>query len=170
MTNDKYLVLFVEGDDDERFFKSFFKNDPRIQYYKYSKKKNEDIKKYLQSIKRMSNFDYLYVADSDGKSCVDRKKLILEKINICESEKIIVVCYEIESWYLAGLSKEDKKSMRIKKEFEKTDNLTKEYFQSVIPTQFTSEIDFMIEILKVYKKEIANTNNFSFEKFNKKMA
>ena len=170
MTSDKYLVLFVEGDDDERFFKSFFNNDPKIQYYKYSKKKKEEIKKYLQSIKRMSNFDYLYIADSDGKSCAERKELILEKINVCESEKIIVVCYEIESWYLAGLSKEDKKDMKIKKEFEKTDCLTKEFFQSVVPTQFTSEIDFMIEILKVYKKEVANTNNLSFGKFYKKMA
>ena len=60
--------------------------------------------------------------------------------------------------------------MKIKKEFKSTDDLTKEYFQSLIPTQFSSKIDFMIEILKVYNNEIACINNLSFEKFNKKMA
>lgn len=170
MIKDRYLVLFVEGEDDKRFFTNFFKNDPRIQYYKYSNKKKQEIKKYIQTIKKIPNFDYLYIADSDGKPSEERKDSIIEKINICEKEKIIVVCYEIESWYLAGLSEEDKREMKIKKDFKKTDDLTKEYFQSVIPTQFTSEIDFMIEILKIYKNDIANTNNLSFEEFSQKMA
>lgn len=168
MIKDRYLVLFVEGEDDKRFFTSFFNNDPKIKYYEYSRKKNQDVRKYIQTIKKMPNFDYLYIADSDGKSCDERKNSIVEKVNICEKEKIIVVCYEIESWYLAGLSEDDKKKMKIKKDFKETNNLTKEYFQSLVPLQFTSEIDFMIEILKIYKKEIAIKNNLSFDTFNKK--
>lgn len=170
MIDDGYLVLFVEGDDDQRFFESYFKKYNNIQYYTYANKKKQEVRKFIQTIKSMQNWDYLYIVDSDGKLDDDKKESIIKKINICEKEKIFVVCYEIESWYLAGLSEEDKKMMKIKKEFKITDDLTKEYFQSLIPTQFSSEIDFMIEILKVYKNEIACMNNLSFEKFNQKMA
>lgn len=170
MNKDEYLVLFVEGEDDKRFFESYFKKNTNIQYYTYANKKRQEVRKFMQTIKNMQNFDYLYIADSDGKQQDAKIESIIEKINICEKEKIVVVCYEIESWYLAGLSEDDKKMMKIKNDFQMTDGLTKEYFQSLIPTQFTSELDFMIEILKIYKNDIASINNLSFDKFNKKMA
>ena len=114
MNKNEYLVLFVEGEDDKRFFESYFKKNTNIQYYTYANKKKQEVRKFIQTIKNMQNFDYLYIADSDGKQQNAKIESIIEKISICEKEKIVVVCYEIESWYLAGLSEDDKKMLKIK--------------------------------------------------------
>lgn len=170
MECDTNLIIFVEGPDDQRFLRNYFSNQTNIQFFEYSTKKKETIKKYMQVIKKRVDQDYLFFADSDGKTIEDRKKDVLSTYCECEYDKIIVVCFEIESWYLAGISLQNREKMKIKKKFRCTDTLTKEFFDSTIPTQYRSRIDYMIEILKIFDLELAVQTNKSFCLFNKKMA
>jgi hypothetical protein len=75
------------------------------------------------------------------------------------------VIKEIESWYLAGLTAKDLEKLNIDYKKKKTDNLTKEQFNRLIPKKFISRIDFMQEVLKHFHLETAKQNNQSFKYF-----
>ncbi len=69
MTSATSLYLFVEGEDDERFFKSII--IPKLQrtYYAiipipYAQDKKEKTDHFIKSIKSMKA-DYIYVTDID---------------------------------------------------------------------------------------------------------
>ena len=62
--------------------------------------------------------------------------------------------FEIESWYLAGISNSIANSIRIRYHCT-TNDVTKERFNELIPSSFTSRIDFMNELLKHYDFETA---------------
>jgi len=164
----KKIYVFVEGDDDIRFFEKIIK--PKLQ------KKNYDIKitpyanttkKYflnlLKSIKSM-NYDYIYTRDINNAPCVTHKKRrIQKKITNIDENKIIVVIKEIEAWYLAGLNNECAKKIKIGL-LKNTDEITKEKFNDLIPKKFERR-DFMVEILKFFNIDIATHKNRSFKYF-----
>ena len=83
-------------------------------------------------------------------------------------DKIVIVIKEIESWYLAGLDEKQCKELGIKS-FQETNDITKEQFNSVIPTKYDSRIDFMAEILKRFSIETAKSKNNSFQYFIEKL-
>lgn len=165
----KLLFIFVEGDDDERFFNRIL--SPKLQekydtvkIIRYATMKKEKVDNFIRSIKAMGA-EYIYVTDIDNSPCVTAKKEETQKKhpNI-DKDKIIVVIKEIESWYLAGLDDKACKQLKIKMNFDNTDNITKEKFNSLIPRS-TSRIDFMSEILKNFSIEIAKQKNTSFQYF-----
>ena len=169
MSSYKLLFIFVEGDDDERFFNRIL--SPKLQekydtvkIIRYATMKKEKVDNFIRSIKAMGA-EYIYVTDIDNSPCVTAKKEETQKKhpNI-DKDKIIVVIKEIESWYLAGLDNKACKQLKIKN-FANTDNVTKEKFNSLIPKKFTSRIDFMSEILKNFSIEIAKQKNTSFQYF-----
>jgi len=73
---------------------------------------------------------------------------------------------EIESWYLAIL--DDGKCKEFGVPSFRTDDVTKEQFNGLIPKKFDSGIDFMREILKSFDIEIAKRKNRSFKYFAEK--
>ncbi len=166
----RILYIFVEGNDDERFFREillprFQKNYVSIKIIRYAQKpkKFEYIKNFIKSIQSMKA-DYIYVTDINSSPCVtDKKNKISEKLNNIESNKILVVIKEIESWYLAGLDRNSTKKLGIKKVYPTTDTLTKEQFNSLIPKKFDSRIDFMMEILQNFSLETAQQKNKSLK-------
>lgn len=170
MNEEVNLIIFVEGPDDERFFKKYFEKYSNVIPYKYAVQKKENVKKYLKSLRSMNNCDYLFFADSDGKDVEEKKKEIIEKFGIYDESKVFIVCYEIESWYLAGINNVSKQKLKIKKKFNCTDKLTKEFFVSSMPSQFESKIDYMIEILKNYDFNFACDKNKSYSSFKEKVA
>ena len=170
MDNVVNLIIFVEGFDDEIFFKKFFEENVNVIPYRYASQKKENVKKYLKSLRSMCNCDYLFFADADGKSISEKKMEIIEKFDIRDPNKVFIVCYEIESWYLAGLTNSAKQKLKIKKNFNHTDTLTKEFFISTMPSQFKSKIDYMIEILKNYDYDFARDKNKSYSLFKGKVA
>ncbi len=89
--------------------------------------------------------------------------------NCFDSTKMIVIKEEIESWYLAGISAKNLGLFKIKP-FTDTEAVTKEDFERLIPKNFTSKIDFMIEILKGYSIVEARQKNHSLAYFMKKFA
>ncbi|ROL60512.1 DUF4276 family protein [Bacteroidetes/Chlorobi group bacterium MS-B_bin-24] len=173
----KQLFIFVEGANDERFFERVVKPKLQQRYnviiihtYAERKDKYKRINAFLQSIASLKA-EYIFVTDIDNSPCITAKKEeIRNRIRDIDANRILVVVKEIESWYFAGLDNIRSKKLKIRRNFENTNNLTKEQFKALIPKSFDSEIDFMIEILNLFSIEIAKNKNDSFkyflEKFN----
>lgn len=175
----KQLYIFVEGDDEKRFIDSVVK-PLFLQHYStvipilYSGLKQQIITKYIQTFNNQPNTDYIFFCDLDSRGnplCVSQRKEKeqVKYSNCFENSKIIVVKEEIESWYLAGISAKNLGFFKIKP-FANTEAVTKEDFERLIPKNFTSKIDFMIEILKGYSIEEARQKNYSFAYLVKKFA
>ena len=164
----KELYIFVEGNDDERFFRIILvpmleKYYNIIRLWKYTGKPYKKVNDLLRSLKKMS-CDYIMLADINHEPCISLKKQkILKKYNKIEENKVIVVTKEVESWYLAGLSDTKLQEWRISP-FQTTDNINKEKFKGLIPKKY-SKIDFMVELLKHYCPKTAIKKNRSFKYF-----
>ena len=165
----KKLYIFVEGNDDERFFRKiivplFRKKYDDVEVIQYAQTKKEKVDMLLQSIDLLK-FDYLFAGDMDYAASVNqKKKIILNKYSDLRKSAIVIVIVEIESWYFAGLSDTiaNKYAMR---PMESTDTLTKEEFNQLYFRKFKSRIHFMHELLNNYSFEHAVTRNASFRYF-----
>lgn len=166
----KRLWILLEGNDDERFFlmviKSIFeKTYDFVRPWQYAQEPERRIKNFLKSIKAM-NSDYFFLADINHLPCVTAKKNIVKRKYgaTIDSDNIITVVKEIESWYLAGLDEKASKELGIST-LSNTDNTIKEDFNNLIPKKFDSRIDFMAEILKRFSIATAKRKNKSFKYF-----
>ncbi len=115
--------------------------------------------------------DYLVVADYDCSPCVTSKKEWLRQhIKGLERERTRIVVEEIESWYAAGLDDAGiaKFGISALADLAGTDRMTKEQFNEMVPANYDSRIDFMMEVLKVYSLESARRKNRSFDYFLRK--
>lgn len=166
----KRLYIWVEGDDDERFFDwvikaKYFKKYDYLEIIKYKRLKIEEINNFIKSIKSM-NANYIYVADINNAPCVTNKRDKIQKeFKNIDRDRIMVVIKEIESWYFAGLDGINCRKLGVARLFNITDNFTKEQFNDMIPKKFDSRIDFMLEILKCFSIEKAKERNKSFKYF-----
>ena len=166
----KQLFIFIEGDDDERFFKTVVKSFVQekysaIRFQKYSRKNKKWKVNFIKSINSMKA-DYICVGDINNSPCVTSKK---EKItsdfdNRITENKIIVVVKEIESWYLAGLDESTSRKLGIRENINTTDTFNKEHFNQLIPNN-TPRTVFMREMLENYDVETAKGRNKSFKYF-----
>lgn len=165
----KRLFLWVEGDDDIRFFNSIIKPSLETKYdsvdvKEYSHLKKGKIVSFIKSIKGM-NADYIFVRDLHNTPCVTKKKQeIKQSYRNIATDRIAIVRKEIEGWYLAGLGNNESKSLRIKN-LGSTDDITKQQFDRLIPKRFDSRIDFMLEILNHFSIVIGKNKNRSFKYF-----
>lgn len=165
----KQLFVFVEGNDDERFFNKILLPELKKKYdyvkvIKYTTMKRDKIDNFIKSIKAMGA-EYIYLTDINNSPCITAKKEeIQNKYKNIDKERIIIVVQEIESWYLAGLDDRASKQLKVKN-FHATNDVTKEKFDALVPQRFTSRIDFMSEILKNFSIEIAKYKNKSFKYF-----
>lgn len=163
------LVIFVEGLDDERFFKKIvtplFENRYKhVNVIQYARLKKKTLKGHINVINKVGN-DYLYVKDIDfTNSICEAKKKEIEKFSFLDEKKIIIVVKEIESWYMAGLSNENSSKLGIKY-LPNTDTLIKERFNSLLPCDSLSRISLMIDILKEFNRELARYKNNSYKYF-----
>jgi hypothetical protein len=165
------LYIFVEGDDDDRFFnkivRDLFKNKyDEIEIHGYSQKTGEYINAFLKSIGKMGA-DYICQSDLDEAPCASkRKERLKERFSGFEENRIIVVKVEIESWYLALLDDNACRRFKIRpSKIKNTDHITKEQFDALIPKKFDSRVDFMVEILECASIETAKQRNTSFKYF-----
>jgi hypothetical protein len=116
----------------------------------------------------MMNADYIFVKDLDFAPCVSlRKEKIRKKYIFIENANILIVKREIECWYLAGLDSTGITELGLK-DYDTTDNFTKEEIIRRMPKKYTSKIDFFQEILKRYSVETAKRKNTSFHYFLRK--
>jgi hypothetical protein len=166
----KYLVIFVEGLDDKRFFEKIIQPVfEDIGYYvivwDYKKEPIIRIRKFLRSIFKMGGY-YIYTADIDDSPCITHKKQrVRQKLSQVDPERIAVVTKEIESWYLAVLD-DCKCPISLRNCcLSNTDDIDKEKFRSLKPKKYSSDTDFMLEILKYPSIDKAINRNRSFQHF-----
>jgi hypothetical protein len=163
------IYILVEGEDDVRFFGRIIKpllinSYDSVEIIPYASIKRSKVNSFLKSIRLMKN-DYIFVADIDAERSVkDKKQILFSHFSNIDGRSIIIVIKEIESWYYAGLSADASLSLHVP-DLPFTDELTKEDFNSLIPRNFDSRIDFMFEILKYFSIDCAEKKNHSFRFF-----
>ncbi len=168
----KTFYILVEGNDDERLIRE--KIEPKlmrkydhINIVQWANRRKDYLKKYITSIISMGA-DYIFLRDSDLSPCIsERKEGTKNTYNFLKESKICIVVQEIEGWYLAGLNEIASEKIKIAN-YKNTTKITKEKFEKIIPTTFSSKIDFMIEILKYFSIETAKNKNASFKYFYEK--
>jgi len=165
----KRLFIFVEGEDDIRFFGRivkplFVSRYDAVEIIPYAGLKRQKVNNLLISIIKMKS-DYILAADIDQERSVrDKKQVLYGWFSNISGGNIVVVIREIESWYYAGLSEGNAAAMGVPP-LVSTDDLTKEDFNALIPPRFDSRIDLMFEILKSFSPETAVQHNQSFRFF-----
>ena len=169
----RLLYIFVEGDDDERFFNTIAKpsldgNNYWVEVRKYREGTPRWVNKFIRSIKSMRGnigADYIFTGDIDEVPCVTEKKENLKReYKRIEKNRIIIIIKEIESWYLAGVDESYCKRLRIPFK-NHTNDICKEDFCSLVPRRFDSKVDFMVETLKSFNITLAKTRNKSLRYF-----
>ena len=106
---------------------------------------------------------YVLLADVDAQECFPAKRqALLEAFTELEGARVLIVVSEIESWYLAGVPKDNKLGVQVPRD---TSGVTKEHFDALRPKDWDSRIDYMIELLKLFDIEIAAQRNSSFQYF-----
>jgi hypothetical protein len=113
------IYVFLEGDGDERFFNVVLRPILDCWYaavvpWQYARRSPEDVIKALQSV-RDGKVDYLFLRDIDNCPCVTAGKqdLLKRYKNRIDPSRAVVVCREIESWYLAGLDDEGRQKLGV---------------------------------------------------------
>lgn len=169
----RLLYIWVEGPDDDEFFKSIVL--PRLEGYsepphilRYAGMTTEYVQRFLSSITSQPHADYIFIADLDNAPCVTSKKdTLVRRFGSLDQERIIVVKKEIEGWYYAGLDAATCVQLGLR-HVRDTEGMTKEQFHARRPSQFRSGLVYMGEVLRRYNAETACAQNQSFAYFVKK--
>jgi hypothetical protein len=162
------MHMLVEGRDDREFFNVVIQPMLRerydhVQIWEYAGATIERRISYLRSIEAM-NADYLFVTDINTSPCITERKgyLVDSHKNLIDPGRTIIVRREIESWYMAGVDDQACREFGIAS-LPQTDHMTKEQFKSLMPKRFNdSLVDFMTEILREFRVELARGKNRSF--------
>jgi hypothetical protein len=162
------LYLFIEGNDDERFFLNVLcpllgRKYSEMQVIQYAEDPPKLTRKFIRSVQSARD-EYVFVRDLDDAPCItQRKKKVVSRYKV-DSNNIIVVVKEIECWYLCGLDDECCKKLEIERHIGPTDNMTREDFDALVP-EGVSRVEFMQQILEKHKIEIGRQKNRSFRYF-----
>jgi hypothetical protein len=165
----KRLFIFVEGNDDQRFFAKVIRpvlasRYASVEIVMYACMKREKTCRFIRSVLSMGH-DFIMVADIDQEPDVWAKKEVIQhRFCAIERNHIVVIIMEIESWYMAGLDNRTAKSLGARP-IRHTDHLTKELFNRRIPRRYHSRIAFMQDILENFSPETAMEKNRSFRYF-----
>jgi hypothetical protein len=167
----KRLFIFVEGNDDLRFFAKIIRPAlaPRyasVELVMYACMKREKVCRFIRSVVSM-NHDFIMVADIDQEPDVwSKKEVIQHRFCVIDRDHIVVIIMEIESWYMAGIENRTAKALGVRP-VRHTDHLTKELFNRRIPRRYHSRIAFMQDILDNFSPETAMEKNRSFRYFSR---
>lgn len=167
------LFIFVEGLDDERFISEvivprLLKVYDQVDIHRYRNKTEKYVSNFISSIKSMSGVNYMFISDFDMNPCIStRKDRLIERYDGLDKEHIFIVKNEIESWYVAGLDRNNCSKFRIK-HFTDTVNVTKNSFDEMFNIKSKSRVDLMLEILVSFDSRVARKQNSSFDYFFRK--
>jgi len=162
------MHVLVEGRDDREFFNAVIRpilqgHYDHVQIWEYAGATLERRKNYIKSIRAMEA-DYLLVADINASPCIAERKshLVDHHKGVIDGDRTIVVVREIESWYAAGVDDQACRELGIAS-LPHTDHITKEQLREMMPKRFNgSVVDFMAEILRRFRIELARGKNRSF--------
>lgn len=168
----KVLKLFVEGAHDKIFFSSekitkilLSKGFDSIECYEYEHLTKIKVRKFISTIAQCSSWEFIFSADKDKLPCITKAIEENRKIfNIRNINRIVIVNCEIESWYLAGISKKIQRKYRLNIPRD-TQNVTKEQFNIAYIPKITDKFSFLTEVAEEYDVRVAKTRNQSFNYF-----
>lgn len=169
---DQSIFVFVEGENDARFFEIVLKplllsKYSRVVLYQYQCRTPKKVNNYIRSLKNVGT-EYIFVRDLDSHPCITScKKKVLKKLSSVQRENIRVVLREIESWYVAGMDERLIKRVKGTKPKD-TSSFTKEALKRMMSKKFHSEVDYLQEILKSFSLEAAIKHNRSLRYFVRK--
>ena len=168
MMND--LFIFIEGKHDKIFvdyvLANYLSKEKSIIVYPipYAKKNPSRINRNIKS--KSSHYLFLSDLDRNETPCITSKKESRSnKYSYLDSDRIIIVKEEIESWFLAGIDSEldQFKNFRIPSN---TDLITKEDFDKILKEHsIGNKNNFLIEVGKNFNIELAAQRNTSFKYF-----
>lgn len=164
------LYIFVEGNDDELFFKRamfpmLLEHYTEVEVFKYAQWKRAKVEMFLQSIITLG-YEYVFTADIDQMPSVNEKKRwVRGRFNGLDLGHIMIVIKEIESWYLAGCTDAMAAVLGINLP-QTTNEITKEDFNEIAHhSRHHSHLDFMIELMKHFSHQTALKRNQSYKFF-----
>lgn len=167
------LWILVEGNDDERLI-LHIKPELETQYdhvgiWQYAQAPDKKTAEFLKVISSTPHIDCVYLTDINRAPCITTKREGIKKKygNKIELDRIVIAVMEIESWYLAGLDEQNNKELEIKP-LNRTDDITKDKFNDMMPARFDSRIDYMRELLKRFSVETGVAKNALFGYFMRK--
>jgi hypothetical protein len=173
------LTIFLEGDRDSILFHHKIKHyiedhDIKVEIIEYSQKDKKFINSYIDLINRnRTTKKYYFLVDLDNcHSITDKKNELMEIYNRLEESRIIVVCKEIEGWYLGGLSQISAQNLQIDlQKFNSLDpnTVTKSQFQRLKPKQINKLRVFYIFSAKLFDQIVAKERNLSFSSFHSRL-
>jgi len=165
------LFVFLEGPDDERFFRAvvaplFQSRYASINYIQHAGKNAGYINSYINSIAAMNTdeyrADYLFFNDFDLSRCITgRKNALMRQYRRLDAERIVVVRKMIESWYVAGLDQTSCADFGLRYAGH-TEGIDKRFLESCMPRRFNSLNLYLIDMLARFDHEIAIQQNTSY--------
>ncbi len=166
------LFVFVEGSDDERFFRRVLcpcleQHYDRVRIVRYAQTRNRKIRNFIHTLEQRST-EYVLVRDSNHYPCVTAaKRGTARRYGIGDEQRIMVVKPEIEAWYVAGLDLQTLLRLANEIELEVPDRVTKEWLNSVIPPEMPRST-FMAKILDEFDLAVARQRSESLRYFLKR--
>jgi hypothetical protein len=175
MSKSKPLFILVEGDNDERFVRVgvcpfMRKKYDQIVVWKWAEEKDRIVNEFIQVINNMGA-DYLFITDLDACACATEAKANVQgKYPALAPESIVVATCEVESWYLAGLSKASAAAVGLPESagIGSTEAVTKEQFLRIRPPRYAAETAYRVEVLNHFQRASASRRNASFARLARK--
>jgi hypothetical protein len=163
------LFVFVEGNDDRRFFDvvcaPMIRSDVSVEIYEWASSPTHRTAKLLAALphiaaKPENEVGFLFLADANGCACPSaRKERLRERFPNLPEDHIIVVMRMIEGWYLAGLDAGACETLGCA-ELRETDTVDKSGFEAAFREPVT--IDLKERVLAHFNAHVACQKNASF--------
>jgi hypothetical protein len=167
------LFLFVEGDDDERFFRRLLpllgERYDHVDFVQSSRLPKSKLEAFVRSVQAMGA-DYLVVRDLDDYPCsTAAKEALRDRHRSLDPERIQIVHSEIESWYCAGVPRSDRELGGLGiVTCADTTGVTKEIFHAALGELGGSSLAAKIAMLESFDLALAARRNASFRYFLRK--
>lgn len=139
-----------------------------VSIYEYAQKPTGRVNGHINVLNaRTDIFDYVFFADCDQHpttaACIAK---LVQHFPGVKLDRLYIVCREIESWYLAGLTVARLNQLKIRFTGYSTDDVFKPEFDAMLPkVAGIPRIVHMISILAHYSVTEARARNTSFKCF-----
>jgi hypothetical protein len=170
------LTIFIEGKFDRILFDHKIKHeiearyDCKVEPFPYRKEDKREVNSYIDLINHSPRTKkYIFLADLDKSSTVlKRKHELIKTYTKLDESKIVIVCKEIEGWYLGGLSRDSAIVLRLDlKKYDVLDPnvISKSQYQKIKPNHIKTHYLFYLKTAKIFESIIASQRNTSFKTF-----
>ena len=157
------IRLFVEGFYDKKFVERILA--PRlseryavVQIHEYAHTADETLRNHFKSLTRMPDTCFFILADYDMGPCLSSKRQDFRSRfePLLQSEQILIVRQEIESWYLAGVPIENPFKVPIPNNVETvSEQKFRDMFATWCKRYRTNYAILRDEILEIYDWDLA---------------